>query len=812
MTDRLSRCLNLRPLLRGRQFSERQAGGEVVGQKEKMQAIQMRTRSVQISIVLALLLVFPAQSRPILLGGNITTSGDQLYNSAVTLTNDTALTSTGGGAITFSSTVDGPYSLTVNTDGATAFMDAVGNSAPLASLTTDGVGTTLLNGGLVVTTGFQTYNDELDLGADTTLLGTALSLLALNGNNHALTIVNSDVSTFNGPASGISNLILNGSGLLEVNVTVSAGGVTVDNGATLGGNGTILASVAVQSGGTLSPGTSTGSLTVNNSLTLSGTALLEINKAGATNGQVRGTTLLSYGGALQVTNLDGTLAAGDSFELFQAALYRGAFANFSLPPLQNGLLWDTSGLATNGTIAVIQSLPSRITGIKAVAAHTIELTGTGVAGEVYYVWASTNLTLPLQQWWLLGATNASNSGLIEFTDGLATNDYRFYLLGYGTTDSGTHTVNVTDEGWVNPQANQTDLDYTNIFPLAARSYGSSLQSGAQVALYPATNTAVLADPLFEFTCDYMGTNLAVFTGSNPSVSCFHFIVDGDESAAYVTVTNGGTGWIHIQFSKTLTHYIRYRTEGAALHATVFRVMQGDRLTASAESQHRVNIIGFGDSHTDGNTSVGQMDTWVNRIHSHLAQYPAATFYNGLATSDYASVFGSALGGSGFLALGGSGFPYTNRFYNDVFVQQARPDILVIEGSNDYALITSQATSNAYAAAVAGVSGCIATNMPGSNVWFIAGPASSRPGDLSTQVLFSRDVIRSNCVAFGFNLVDFTGGATNSTDTDRGLMNSGNISNLWDFSAGHFNPTGKEWFAGIIASNIQGAISVLRQRK
>ena len=69
-------------------------------------------------------------------------------------------------------------------------------------------------------------------------------------------------------------------GLLLVNGSVnSTNGVTVTGGA-LGGTGTINDVVAINSGGTLSPGANgIGTLTINNNLTLSGTTFIEVNKA-----------------------------------------------------------------------------------------------------------------------------------------------------------------------------------------------------------------------------------------------------------------------------------------------------------------------------------------------------------------------------------------------------------------------------------------------------------------------------------------------------------------------------------------------------
>ena len=125
----------------------------------------------------------------------VLTTGPQTYNDALTLTQDTVLTSTGLGAlgnIAFASTVDtsagalAERALTVNTAGSTLFGDGgadnVGLARALASVTTDaGVGSTVFNilGGAqsVLTTGPQTYNDAVTLTQDTVLSSTGLGAL-----------------------------------------------------------------------------------------------------------------------------------------------------------------------------------------------------------------------------------------------------------------------------------------------------------------------------------------------------------------------------------------------------------------------------------------------------------------------------------------------------------------------------------------------------------------------------------------------------------------------------------------------------------
>ena len=79
---------------------------------------------------------------------SVKTAGSQTYNGAATLGYSTILADTAGGAITFKSTIDAAWyanpTLTVNTAGITTFMANVGAGLPLASLTTDSAGATVL--------------------------------------------------------------------------------------------------------------------------------------------------------------------------------------------------------------------------------------------------------------------------------------------------------------------------------------------------------------------------------------------------------------------------------------------------------------------------------------------------------------------------------------------------------------------------------------------------------------------------------------------------------------------------------------------
>lgn len=174
----------------------------------------------------------------------------------------------------------------------------------------------------------------------------------LYGNNLALVkaSVGRLVLTASNTATG--GTLVNG-GTLEVNASLASTNVTVQTGATLSGTGPLKGALIVQAGGVLAPGIGgIGTLKLTNTLTLAGTALMEINKSAATSDKVQGIGSLTYGGTLVVTNLAGTLAAGDSYTLFTATNYSGSFSSILLPALTGNLAWDTSKLGVNGSLSV----------------------------------------------------------------------------------------------------------------------------------------------------------------------------------------------------------------------------------------------------------------------------------------------------------------------------------------------------------------------------------------------------------------------------------------------------------------------------
>jgi hypothetical protein len=126
-----------------------------------------------------------------------------------------------------------------------------------------------------------------------------------------------------------------------------------------------------------------------------------------------------------VTNVGGALAAGDSFQLFDAPNATGTFALITLPSLGAGLEWDVSQL-NSGLLSVVAAAPPQIATIMQLVDGNFQLAGTGVPGVEYELHATTNLVPPII-WNVVTNSTADGSGAFQLIDPEATNfPRRFY--------------------------------------------------------------------------------------------------------------------------------------------------------------------------------------------------------------------------------------------------------------------------------------------------------------------------------------------------------------------------------------------------
>ena len=348
------------------------------------------------------------------LGGNITTAGNQNYQSAVTLSTDATLTTTNNGSVSTTSTIDGAHSLTINTNGTgdTALEGAVGGTTALTglSVTTDvlsakaialansaalsvtnsgasvisgvisGVATTLTKAGdgTLTLTGANTYTGATTIDAGTLrVLGDTSSAAnttsGYSGSGGALLIepVSTSFSgafTFNKPVSGSLSALTIGKSTNTADITLD-GAISVAGPISVYG-GTVAANASLST-----TSASTGDVLISASTGLSGSGnialadgrTLTVDQAGSTiyNGAISGTDAnfvkngvgdlglggaSTYGGGTTVNTGVLSLAAADRLP-DTTALTVAANGTFSLNGFNETVgSISGSGLIVNGAV------------------------------------------------------------------------------------------------------------------------------------------------------------------------------------------------------------------------------------------------------------------------------------------------------------------------------------------------------------------------------------------------------------------------------------------------------------------------------
>ena len=233
-------------------------------------------------------------------GGGVRTAGLQSYTGAVTLGDDTTLTTTDSD-VTFTSTIRNTIAQTLTISagtGTVTFAGAVGGgAAALQSLAVTG-GTILMDGGALTTAGLQNYAGVVDLGADT-----------------ILTTDGGDI-TFGAGITGPSRNLDMTTGAGDISVTGAVGSNTdVLGDLTIASNGTVTFNGTLDIGGFIQTGT--GSTTFNANLetglgfSFTGNELKFA--AGSGNNVVGGDMTISNTGAFTL-DVGATLASAGVFE------------------------------------------------------------------------------------------------------------------------------------------------------------------------------------------------------------------------------------------------------------------------------------------------------------------------------------------------------------------------------------------------------------------------------------------------------------------------------------------------------------------
>jgi len=566
------------------------------------------------------------------IGGNVTTTGAQTYNDAVTLTGGGTRTfaSTGNAAIAFNTTVDGGSAMVVNTTGATTFAGVVGGTTALTSLTTNAGGTTVINGGSVRTTGNQTYGDNVSLGTPTTLSTTANGSITANGsvaaNGHLLTLaaglgnivmqnVANDFATLSvtsatNVALRDANAIDLGTSTIGANLTLTSGGAVTDSGAiSVAGATTINAGVA-------------NDVTLDNLNNFAGNVSVQSGRNVRLNDINNLTLDLSTFGTLTATaagtvTLAGQLTAtgtGDAIVLSGGRFVNSAGASaLSVPAGSRWLVWSSNpnpfggatpdnrgGLAYNfkqynATFGSTTPAQSNGNGFLYSLAPTLTVSLSGTVSKVYD--GTTAASLAASNFTYSGST--VDGDLIVSVAGTGAYDNRNAGNGKTVTASAITATATNGSAAVYGYTLAPDPVSANIGTITPAPLTVTAQADNRV--YNGTTSSAVAPVLTGTTYDAVGTaatqvydNKNVGTGKTLTASGL-LMNDGNGGAnyatSYVTNTSGVITAASLALNAVSDSKVYDATTASSGVPIALGLQAGDSVSSLSQSYQSKNVLG-----------------------------------------------------------------------------------------------------------------------------------------------------------------------------------------------------------------------------
>lgn len=174
-----------------------------------------------------------------------------------------------------------------------------------------------------------------------------------------------------------------------------------------------------------------GTFNITGNLASQGTIELKANKSGGvvSNDKVAVSGQMTYGGTLKLVLSGEALSSTDTLPIFAAGSYAiSAFAAIEPASPAPGLIWDTTTLATDGTLRIAG--PVTVTAVLSSSGTDIVFSGTGgVANGGFSVVSFTNVSESMGTWTTVQTGSFDGSGNFSVTNSIASGEpQRFFRL------------------------------------------------------------------------------------------------------------------------------------------------------------------------------------------------------------------------------------------------------------------------------------------------------------------------------------------------------------------------------------------------
>ncbi|MDA1276990.1 MAG: hypothetical protein O2960_23480 [Verrucomicrobia bacterium] len=445
-------------------------------------------------------------------GGTVATSGAQTYGGTITLGANATLSGT---APTFAGTaVTGAgFDLTLNFSGATTINNTFSGIKDFSSGNGGGI---TISGGSFVTTGSQTFSDDVTFGAATTLTATDITLAAVDAAAFDLILNGTGATTINGALSNLAAFTIGNGGTAALSGNVTSTGaqtytdaLTLTADTTMNSGATAIALAGVTGGGFDLTLTSTGSKTLSGAI--SGVVDLVVTAGGAgtsiSGSSIATTGIQSYG---ETITLGADVVLSGTTPTFNATAVTGALFDLTV---------NFSGATViDSTFSGIKNFSSGGGGSTTLNGGVFTTTGTMTFNDSLTLGAATTLTgtsISLQ-----AVTGSSGTLTIDGTGTMTLGGAISSVSAFTVTDSsgsptGIITINAGGSG---------------IVTTGAQTYNRPVTLGGQAILNAGT-----ADIVFEETITGAGNPMTLSTTGNNQ---FEKSVSGLSSLA--TSTGGKT--------------------------------------------------------------------------------------------------------------------------------------------------------------------------------------------------------------------------------------------------------------------------------